>query len=141
MSNSQHHPTEDLPHRVEAPFLHRNLEERTGMSADDLSFTVTNGLNFRVALGSYRIFYTGDSEDYYQRHRPTQEETDLQTMEDKYLDAAGKRLEEWINKPAAEAEAEAAADEAAIAAEEAAADAAEVPATEDPAPVAVAAAE
>jgi len=63
-------------------------------------FTVSNGLNFRVALGSYRLFYTGGSEDFFFRHRPQDRLDAYNAAEERYTEAAAKRLEEWINKPA-----------------------------------------
>lgn len=104
--------------------MSRNLEERTGPSAWDMSFTVTNGLNFRVALGSYRIFYTGGSEDFFFRHRRPDEVAEMDAQEEAFIAGAGSRLDEWVNKTIADendALDEAAAEDGAEVAAEAAA--------------------
>lgn len=93
------HPTEGLPHRVEQPFLNRTLGELPDELGPEL-FETHSGLQFRVAFGNYHLFYQPGTEDYFHRARPQAEEDELDAQENRFFDAAKKRLEDWINKPA-----------------------------------------
>ncbi|KAL7423639.1 hypothetical protein Q5752_001220 [Cryptotrichosporon argae] len=86
------HPTEGLPHRVEQPFLNRNLADIPETVGSD-AFTTSSGLQFRIAMGSYRAFFTPDTEDYYHR------QTDPAPAEDgKALADAKERRDKWVDK-------------------------------------------
>ncbi|WOO83690.1 Paired amphipathic helix protein pst1 [Vanrija pseudolonga] len=129
------HPTEGLPHRVEQPFLNRTLGELPDELGPEL-FETHSGLQFRVASGNYHLFYQPGTEDYFHRARPQAEEDELDAQENRFFDAAKKRLEDWINKPAEGDEDE--AQDAAVDAEPAAASEA-ADGTSTAAPVAAAA--
>lgn len=87
------------------------------------TFDTNSGLQFRVALGNYRLFYTPGTEDYFHRKRPAALVEAMDAHEKRFVEAASKRLDEWVNKAEAEAEDEGAEEAAAVAAEGAAADA------------------
>lgn len=111
------HPTEGLPHRVEQPFLTRTL----GEIPDDLGpevFKSKSELQFRVALGNYRIFYSPNTEDVFYRQRSEGTVREDDAREKQYLEGATKRLVDWVNKTIEEPEpaAEGAEDEAVAAA-------------------------
>lgn len=117
------HATEGLPHRVEQPLLNRTL----GDMSEDISegaFQTNSGLQFRVALGNYRLFYTPGTEDFFHRRRPATELAAQDAQEKRFIEAAAKRLDEWVSKAEVEQEDEAEEPAAAAAAVDAAAAAA-----------------
>jgi len=67
-------PTEGLPTKICAPFLHRNLpaspDSRAAADADDSTrYIVKNNLDIRVCMRTYRLFFVQDTEDVFARIR------------------------------------------------------------------------
>ncbi|WVQ97064.1 hypothetical protein IAU59_004174 [Kwoniella sp. CBS 9459] len=90
------HPTEGLPHRVDPPLLQRNLDQ-SEMQAEWVD--TKDGMEIKIALGNYRMFFTPDTEDYFHYKRSSAEIKQSDDMEKAYLEAAGKRLNAFIDKP------------------------------------------
>ena len=93
----QTHATEGLPTRVDEPFLARTLVDIPESSIEE-GFETKSGLEIKIALGNYRMFYTPDTEDYFHRKRTSAELVDQDTKETEEAAAAKKRLEEWVGK-------------------------------------------
>ncbi|WVW80329.1 hypothetical protein I302_102309 [Kwoniella bestiolae CBS 10118] len=90
------HPTEGLPHRVDPPLLQRNLDENLNLSSDQI--ITKDGMEIKIALGNYRMFFTPDTEDYFHLIRKSDEITENEKKETAYLEGAKKRLDEWVDK-------------------------------------------
>lgn len=65
-------PTEGLPIQTCAPLLQRNLPAapESGTEADGSRFLIKNGLDIRVCMKTYRLFFVQDTEDVLVRVRP-----------------------------------------------------------------------
>ena len=70
-------PTEGLPAKTSAPFLHRNLPPTPEPEAEGTRFIVKNALDIRVCIKTYRLFFVQDTEDVFVRLQapPSQDET------------------------------------------------------------------
>ncbi|OXG25638.1 paired amphipathic helix protein Sin3a [Cryptococcus neoformans Tu259-1] len=90
------HPTEGLLKRVDSPFLRRNItkihsrEEELSASAGPSSSAKNNveakdGLEIKIALGNYRMFFTPGTEDYF--HRAYKHEERVKPRSRKAVDA------------------------------------------------------
>ncbi|WWC60485.1 uncharacterized protein I303_103058 [Kwoniella dejecticola CBS 10117] len=90
------HPTEGLPHRVDPPLLQRNLDDDLTLSSG--SIITKDGMEIKVALGNYRMFFTPDTEDYFHLIRKSDEIVESDKQEKKYIEGAQKRLDEWVEK-------------------------------------------
>ncbi|WWC68464.1 uncharacterized protein I206_102392 [Kwoniella pini CBS 10737] len=90
------HPTEGLPHRVDPPLLQRNLDDEITLSSD--SVITKDGMEIKIALGNYRMFFTPDTEDYFHLIRKPDEIAELNKKEETYLEGAKKRLDDWVEK-------------------------------------------
>jgi hypothetical protein len=104
---------------VEAPFLkryalsspsahrhhadtYRNLEAIPEAAQTD-EFHGDEGLSLKIALGSYRMFFLPETEDYFYRTRQSGDIEALRAKEDKYAAAAKKRMDEkYATPPAAD---------------------------------------
>ncbi|WWC87985.1 uncharacterized protein L201_002887 [Kwoniella dendrophila CBS 6074] len=87
------HPTEGLPHRVDPPLLQRNLDDEVTLSTD--SIVTKDGMEIKIALGNYRMFFTPDTEDYFHHKRNSAEIAKYDEKEAAYSKAAGEKLEKW----------------------------------------------
>ncbi|ORY28618.1 hypothetical protein BCR39DRAFT_534412 [Naematelia encephala] len=95
------HPTEGLPHRVDEPFLKRTLREIPQDSGADM-FETTSGLDVKIALGNYRMFFSPQTEDYFHRKRLPAEVVEMDLKETSLAEDATKRLEEWVQREQAD---------------------------------------
>lgn len=70
-------PTEGLPAKTSAPFLHRNLPPTPEPEAEGTRFIVKNALDIRVCIQTYRLFFVQDTEDVFVRLQtpPSPDET------------------------------------------------------------------
>ncbi|OCF56596.1 paired amphipathic helix protein Sin3a [Kwoniella mangroviensis CBS 10435] len=88
------HPTEGLPHRVDPPLLQRNLDENLKLSSNEV--ITKDGIEIKIALGNYRMFFTPDTEDYFHLIRNSTEINETEQKEKTYLEGAKKRLDDWL---------------------------------------------
>ena len=126
----QTHPTEGLPHRVDQPFLnryvllfilrqaepitHRNLGDLPG-DAPSNAFETKSGIEIKIALGNYRMFFTPcplstvcphhlkllmvdskDTEDFFYRKRLPAEVVEASLHESSWAEGAKRRLEAFV---------------------------------------------
>ncbi|ORX34170.1 hypothetical protein BD324DRAFT_636920 [Kockovaella imperatae] len=99
------HATEGLPHRVDKPFLQRNLTDIPEDIAPN-SFDTHSGLEIKIALGNYRMFFTPETEDFFHRKRSMNELAELEKSNETATAAAKDRLAKFVNdkiNPPAEA--------------------------------------
>ncbi|KIR56076.1 paired amphipathic helix protein Sin3a [Cryptococcus gattii Ru294] len=92
------HPTEGLLKRVDSPFLRRNItkiqarEEALSASAGPSSamnnVEARDGLEIKIALGNYRMFFTPGTEDYFHRAYKQQEQTKPQPQSQEAVEVA-----------------------------------------------------
>ncbi|WVO13131.1 hypothetical protein L204_100743 [Cryptococcus depauperatus] len=63
------HPTEGLPKRVDPPFLKRNVYKTQRKESISLTENIAarDGLEIKIALGNYRMFFTPGTEDVFYR--------------------------------------------------------------------------
>ncbi|WRT65870.1 uncharacterized protein IL334_002821 [Kwoniella shivajii] len=90
------HATEGLPHRVDPPLLQRNVDKDLQLAPD--SIVTKDGMEIKIALGNYRMFFTPDTEDYFHLKRSATEVIDTDAKEKAYLMGAKKRLDEWVDQ-------------------------------------------
>ncbi|KAK4683853.1 paired amphipathic helix protein Sin3a, partial [Tremellales sp. Uapishka_1] len=94
-----HHPTEGLPHRIEQPFLQRTLVDIPKDLSKE-SFDISSQMEIKIALSSYRMFFTPETEDYFHRKRSPAEVAESDAKEEADSEAAKKRLEAWLEEKA-----------------------------------------
>lgn len=65
-------PTEGLPATIVAPVLQRNLPPSpdAALAGDGEQYLIKNGLDIRVCMKTYRLFYVRHTEDVWARLRP-----------------------------------------------------------------------
>nr|XP_031858732.1 uncharacterized protein CI109_005826 [Kwoniella shandongensis]KAA5525804.1 hypothetical protein CI109_005826 [Kwoniella shandongensis] len=88
------HPTEGLPHRVDPPLLQRNVDKDLQLAHE--SVETKDGMDIKIALGNYRMFFTPETEDYFHHKRTPAEQVELNLKEESYLESAKRRLEEYV---------------------------------------------
>ncbi len=64
-------PTEGLPGEAAAPFLARSIapNSEAEMEGPDAKFTVKTGLEIKICIRTYRLFFVAGTEDVFARHR------------------------------------------------------------------------
>ncbi|WVR05681.1 hypothetical protein IAU60_002703 [Kwoniella sp. DSM 27419] len=94
------HPTEGLAHRVDPPLLQRNVPEQATefQEMHRAAFDIRDGMEIKIALGNYRMFFTPATEDYFHHHRSKAECDESDAREAKYLEEAKKRLDKFVEK-------------------------------------------
>lgn len=103
-------PTEGLPAPTRAPLLQRNLPaapDTDGAESDGSRFLVKNGLDIRVCMKTYRLFFVQDTEDVLVRVRPADTTgaaaRHAAARRDRWHEWLGVRLEAMREAPAEEA--------------------------------------
>ncbi|SHO78234.1 Similar to S.cerevisiae protein SIN3 (Component of both the Rpd3S and Rpd3L histone deacetylase complexes) [Malassezia sympodialis ATCC 42132] len=88
-------PTEGLPAQTRAPLLQRNLPAapEDGSEADGSRFLVKNGLDIRVCMKTYRLFFVQDTEDVLVRVRPA----DTTGAAARHAAARRRKWHEWLD--------------------------------------------
>ncbi|CDZ97936.1 Histone deacetylase complex, SIN3 component [Phaffia rhodozyma] len=61
------HPTEGLPARVKQPFLKRNMQTLASPPSPSTGYIAESGLEIKVCIGSYKLFFVPDTEDFFSR--------------------------------------------------------------------------
>jgi len=107
----QTHPTEGLPQRVDQPFLNRQVHTfpeaaiLTFRSLADIpedanagAFETKSGLEIKIALGNYRMFFTPGTEDYFHRQsRSTRAQiAESDAKDESNREEATKKLDEFV---------------------------------------------
>lgn len=86
-------PTEGLPSESWAPFLQRNLPATPQPALDGVRFVVRNGLDIRVCMRTYRLFFVQGTEDVFARTRPAPEDPAVART---HATARSKRWHAWL---------------------------------------------
>ena len=81
----------------------RNLAEIPDDAAPN-AFETRSGLEIKVALGNYRMFFTPETEDYFHRNRTPAEMVESDLKEEAMTEVAKKRLDEFVARKMAKTE-------------------------------------
>lgn len=106
-ADKQTHPTEGLPQRVDQPFLNRwvspsfqvhlahlsTLMEIPG-DVPPKSFETKSGLEIKIALGNYRMFFTPGTEDYFHRYT---KDISAESSEAEAAERDRKKLDDFVS--------------------------------------------
>ncbi|PWN54288.1 hypothetical protein IE53DRAFT_383137, partial [Violaceomyces palustris] len=87
-------PTEGLPAEAGAPFLKRTLPPNAALENDPpgTSYVTRSGLEIRVCIRTYRLFFVHDTEDVFIRLR---DPTEVEEYEKKAEEANKRRKSKW----------------------------------------------
>lgn len=90
-------PTEGLKSEAKGPFLDQSLMVRREVGDDaGTSYSIRNGLEIKVCISTYRLFYSQDTEDYFARLLPkkTRERVDrkMNSLEKKRV----SKFTQWL---------------------------------------------
>lgn len=99
-------PTEGLSREAKGPFLDRSLKVRREIGDDTgTAYRTRNGLEIKVCISTYRLFFGQDSEDYFARLL-TKKTRDRQVRKLKSLDNKRViRFNQWLQSKAEERQA------------------------------------
>lgn len=87
-------PTEGLPSETVAPLLKRNLPAQPDAADEEgTQYVVRNGLDIRVCLRTYRLFFVQGTEDVFARKRPA---TDAAAHAASQEQSRSKRWHAWL---------------------------------------------
>lgn len=90
-------PTEGLKAEAKGPFLDQSLMVRREVGDDaGTTYSIRNGLEIKVCISTYRLFYSQDTEDYFARLLPKS----TRDRVNRKMTALGKkrktRFEDWL---------------------------------------------
>lgn len=89
------HPTEGLPARVNQPFLKRNMQSLPSAPSPS-AYIAESGLEIKVCIGSYKLFFVPDTEDFFSRRLSTAEEHVRKEAAEQRRKAAKAKLDRFV---------------------------------------------
>lgn len=91
-------PTEGLSAKTSAPLLQRTLpaSPETEVDPEGTRYLVKNGLDIRVCMKTYRLFFVQDTEDVFARIRPATATEAHRATAEKHAASRKQRWDEWL---------------------------------------------
>ncbi|CCF52944.1 hypothetical protein NDA11_000980 [Ustilago hordei] len=92
-------PTEGLPTEAQAPFIKRCLSgnRRTDNDATGMRYVTRSGLEIRICLRTFKLFFAHGTEDVFVRIRPEDEKKELDRKAAVVAKRRNQRWSDWLS--------------------------------------------
>jgi hypothetical protein len=96
----QTHPTEGLPARVKQPFLRRTMHPLPPAAecSPSSAFIADSGLEIKVCIGSYKLFFVPETEDFFARRLSEGEERERKGQVERKREEGRSALERFAEE-------------------------------------------
>ncbi|CAD6885821.1 unnamed protein product [Tilletia laevis] len=92
--------TEGLNGKAQAPFLSRSLppKRENAVDAPGTTYTIKNGLEIKVCIRTYRLFFVDETEDVFVRHAVLSEPSKYEERVHKLKTRRTDRMNSWLER-------------------------------------------
>ncbi|KAL9934845.1 hypothetical protein V8E36_006620 [Tilletia maclaganii] len=92
--------TEGLAGKAQAPFLSRSLppERENTVDAPGTTYTIKNGLEIKVCIRTYRLFFVDETEDVFVRHPVMSDPSKYEERVHKLKTRRSTKMDSWLER-------------------------------------------